>query len=144
MNADTARPPVELAERLTKPARYKFDELVQGIALAQQLLRPGPYVLMLWQSVLDFEGLTDWLYLSDACGQMEARRRADLKLRELEAAITSAGNRQPWRRVGGGGGPLAPQTPETTQTSGGPVHLDYGQRLVWRLTATTACGLPRR
>jgi guanosine-3',5'-bis(diphosphate) 3'-pyrophosphohydrolase len=120
--------PIELAERLTGRGRYDFDVLVEGIALAQRLLRPGPYVLMLWQSVLDFEGIEYYLYLSDACEQMEARRRAAQKIIELEAAITRPGKGETWKRTGGGGGPVAADSAQTERR--GPVRLDYGEGLV--------------
>jgi hypothetical protein len=102
----------ELAERLTGRGRYDFDVLVEGIALAQQLMRPGPYVLMLWQSVLNYEGIEYYVYLSDACEQMEARRRAARKIHDLEAIITNRNNERIWKRTGGGGGPVIPsETP---------------------------------
>jgi len=39
--------------------------------------------------VLDFEGLTDWLALTDASERPEARRRAGRQLQELEVLIGS-------------------------------------------------------
>jgi len=126
-----AASPTELAERLTGRGRYDFGVLVEGIALAQQLFRPGPYVVMLWQSVLNYEGIEDYLYLSDACEQMEARRRAAKKIYDLEAIITSPNNERAWKRTGGRGGAVdPPQTPGWLPKSANPVHLDYGQGLV--------------
>lgn len=57
---------LDLAESIAGPARYKFDELVSGIAIEQQRLAARPYATILWQRVLDFEGLTDWLYLGNS------------------------------------------------------------------------------
>lgn len=80
----------ELAERIIGPGRYKFDELVEGIRLEQKRLRTGSHLVVLWQQVLDFEGLTDWLYLGDAFDDVPAaRRRATQQLNDLRIAQTS-------------------------------------------------------
>ena len=62
----SANPSVlDLAESIAGPAHYKFDELIEGIREEQLLLGANPYLTILWQQVLDYDGLTDWLYLGD-------------------------------------------------------------------------------
>ena len=64
-----------LAEKIAGPAHYKFDELVEGIEQEQRRLGAGPYLVVLWQRVLDYDGLTDWLFLGDAFDDIAAASR---------------------------------------------------------------------
>ena len=80
----------ELAERIVGPARYKFDELVEGIRLEQSRLPTGSHLVVLWQQVLNYDGLTDWLYLGDAFDDVAAaQRHATQQLDDLRIAQTS-------------------------------------------------------
>jgi hypothetical protein len=56
----------ELAESIAGPAHYQFEDLVEGIRNEQQRLGAFPYVTILWQQVLDYDGLTDWLFLGES------------------------------------------------------------------------------
>jgi hypothetical protein len=76
----------ELANRIAGPARYKFDMLVEGIAAEQRRLVGGPFLALLWVRVFDFEGLTEWLVLGDACPNVLTDERNGCRWLPLQAA----------------------------------------------------------
>lgn len=93
--------PADLAASIAGPARYKFDELVEGVALEQHRLAARAYAVVLWQQVFDYDGLTDWLFLREAFDELaEARSFADSWLASVQHDIETTPRRasqQAWR-----------------------------------------------
>ncbi len=97
-----------LAQRICGPGRYKFDVLVKGIRIEQERLQSGSHLVVLWHQDLDFDGLSDWLYIGDAFeSAVDGRRAADHQLDHLLMAFTNikGSTLGPWRAdsVGKGG-----------------------------------------
>jgi hypothetical protein len=117
-----------LAERIIGPARYKFDELVEGIASEQRRLTAGPYLVCLWQRVVDYDGPTEWLFLGNSSHDLtEATAQADDWIDGLRAEqCAKPAFRESWHEDPA----QAPCLPAMSPTAGLQVHAERSLALV--------------